>query len=288
MNGVSRRIDIVETYLPLRDTPSGQISGVLEFYRDVSGDVAIQVDEAKSTVLRTTVATMGGLFLVLTGFIVVADIGIHRSNRRQVALVESQLAERQEAEKALQQKADELARSNQELEQFAYVVSHDLQEPLRMVTSYTQLLSRSYKGKLDSDADEFIEYAVDGASRMQLLINDLLAYSRVGSRGKTPEPTDFGVVFDEAVANLRGSIEESEASVTHDHLPTIDADATQLAQLFQNLAGNAIKSSGPHHQDSGEAKIRESTAGVSRKPSSDCKACGSSSKHLCGLTAWNT
>jgi hypothetical protein len=145
------------------------------------------------------------------------------------------------AEEALAQKAEELERSNKELEQFAYVASHDLQEPLRMVSSYTQLLSRRYQDQLDADADDFIAYAVDGANRMQRLINDLLAYSRVGTRGKPFEPTDCNSVLGQARANLSVAIEESQALVTHDELPTVMADETQLLQLFQNLIGNAIK-----------------------------------------------
>ncbi|VVB64131.1 Methanogenesis regulatory histidine kinase FilI [uncultured archaeon] len=141
----------------------------------------------------------------------------------------------------LVKKTEDLARSNSELEQFAYVASHDLQEPLRMITSKVQLLSRRYDGILDKDADDFIAYAVDGTKRMQQLINDLLAYSRVGTRGKPPAPTDFEDVFREAMANLRMAAEEAGAVVTHDQLPTANADRLQMVQLFQNLIGNAIK-----------------------------------------------
>jgi len=149
--------------------------------------------------------------------------------------------ERARAEVHLAEKAQELARSNEELEQFAHIVSHDLQEPLRMVTSYLQLLEQRYKGQLDEDADDFINFAVDGAERMRTMIEDLLAYSRVGTRGKPFQPTDTDVALDQALANLQIAIEESNAEITGDDLPTVTADESQLIQLFQNLIGNAIK-----------------------------------------------
>jgi len=142
--------------------------------------------------------------------------------------------------KQRQAEAD-LERSNKELEQFTYVASHDLQEPLRMVSSYTQLLARRYQGQLDDAANEFIAYAVDGANRMQRLIADLLAYSRLGTRAKGFAPADCTAVLDQALASLKGAIEESGAAVTHDPLPTVTADNSQLLQLFQNLIDNAIK-----------------------------------------------
>ncbi|HEY0456965.1 MAG TPA: ATP-binding protein, partial [Verrucomicrobiae bacterium] len=148
---------------------------------------------------------------------------------------------RKQAEEALGLKAKELARSNKDLEEFAYVASHDLQEPLRMIASYTRLLERRYKDKLDQDAAEFINYAVDGATRMQVLINDLLAYSRVGTRGKPFAMTDCEEVLQRTLANLKIAIEESGASITHSPLPMVLGDATQLMQLFQNLLNNAIK-----------------------------------------------
>lgn len=145
------------------------------------------------------------------------------------------------SEKKLQGVATELKRSNLELEQFAYIASHDLQEPLRMVASYVQLLARRYRGKLDSDADEFIGYAAEGAVRMQNLINDLLDYSRVGTRGTPFVPTDCGMVLGWALDHLKVRIEECGAEITHDPLPELVADATQILQLFQNLLMNSIK-----------------------------------------------
>ena len=148
---------------------------------------------------------------------------------------------RKDAEEALLQTVEELNRSNEELGQFAYIASHDLQEPLRMVASYTQLLSRRYKGRLDADADEFIAYAVDGASRMQRLIEDLLSFSRVGTTGEPLRSTSSEVALQQALSNLHVVVADSGALVTHDPLPTVLADETQLVQLFQNLVGNAIK-----------------------------------------------
>ena len=155
--------------------------------------------------------------------------------------VSRDITARKRAEEALAQKTRELLRSNKELEEFAYVASHDLQEPLRMIASYTQLLARRYQGRLDSEADEFIKYAVDGAMRLQVLINDLLAYSRVGTHGKPFAATDCAEVVSRVLDNLKIAIEESRAAVRHSPLPKLIADATQLTQLFQNLISNAIK-----------------------------------------------
>jgi PAS domain S-box-containing protein len=152
---------------------------------------------------------------------------------------------RKETEQRLRAAAVNLARSNAELEQFAYVASHDLQEPLRMVASYTQLLGRRYRGKLDADADEFIGFAVDGARRMQELINDLLTYSRVGTRALQLEQVDAGQLVEEVAGDLAAAIDEAGASVTHDELPVVRADRVQLRQLLQNLIANGIKFSRP-------------------------------------------
>jgi PAS domain S-box-containing protein len=169
--------------------------------------------------------------------------------------VTQDITERKAAEMALLEKVTELNRSNEELGQFAYIASHDLQEPLRMVASYTQLLARRYKGKLDADADEFITFAVDGANRMQCLIQDLLAYSRIGTKGQELLEASSERALQQALVNLRDAIEESGALVTHDALPTVLADEIQLIQLFQNLVGNAIK-----YQKPGTPKVHISAA----------------------------
>ncbi len=158
------------------------------------------------------------------------------------------ITERREFERAREEltvkllaQARDLRRSNEELEQFAYVASHDLQEPLRSISGYCQLLQRRYTGKLDKNADEFIQFAVEGAQRMQLLINDLLRYSRVGTRGKPFASTDLDKVVADALANLHQAIAEAGADIVCGELPTVAGDAVQLGQLFQNLIGNAIK-----------------------------------------------
>jgi signal transduction histidine kinase len=160
---------------------------------------------------------------------------------RQQKVLRQALARAQEAEHKLSEQAVELRRSNEELEQFAYVASHDLKEPLRMVTSYVQLLGRRYQGKLDSDADEFIAFATEGAERMRALIDDLLKYSRVGTRGAPFAPTDCNAILDAVLSNLEVAIEESGAEVQVDELPTLVADPRQLEQVFQNLIANAVK-----------------------------------------------
>ncbi len=153
----------------------------------------------------------------------------------------SDITERKLAEKDLRETLQELARSNRELETFAYVVSHDLQEPLRMVQSYVQLLERRHSEELDETAREFIDFAVDGTMRMQGMIEDLLRYSRVDSRGGSFDEVDLDDVLDDVRANLAASVEETGATVEYEDLPEIRADRSQMVQLFQNLVGNAIK-----------------------------------------------
>lgn len=152
-----------------------------------------------------------------------------------------EITERKEAEEKLRRFAEELQRSNQELEHFAYVASHDLQEPLRTVGSFAQLIERRYKGKLEDDADEFINYIVDGASRMQRLINDLLTYSRVGTRGRTFQRVDTQQVLSKVIQDIDSLIQGSGAVITHDEMPMVSADEVQLRQLLQNLIGNGVK-----------------------------------------------
>jgi signal transduction histidine kinase len=161
--------------------------------------------------------------------------------RMDITEIKQKEAELEETTRRLEEHGRELKRSNTELEQFAYVASHDLQEPLRMVGSYCQLLKRRYAGKLDSSADEFIEFAVEGANRMQRLINDLLNYSRVGRRGEGFAPVQAGELVKTALGNLQAAIADGGATVHVGELPEVVGEGPLLAQLFQNLIGNAIK-----------------------------------------------
>ncbi len=235
---------------PKTDWKEGDVRGVLEVIRPLDA-LTVQIHRD----LGETFLVVLGLGLFGAGGLAVVIRKLHRTSAELEQRVDERTSELtqakadlivhyqalQKAQGDLEKHAQDLAYSNAELGQFAYVASHDLQEPLRMISSYTQLLSKRYKGKLDADADEFIAYAVNGAARMQRLINDLLSYSRVGTRGKEFKPTDCEVVLAAALANLKLAIEESQARVSHDPLPTVTADEGQLIQLFQNLIGNAIK-----------------------------------------------
>ena len=170
------------------------------------------------------------------------------------------ITERKRAEKKLYKTMKDLERSNAELEQFAYIASHDLQEPLRSVASFTQLLQQRYKDKLDEDANEFIKFAVDGATRMQSLIQDLLLLSRVGTRGEPFKETDMNIILNYVIENITQSIKDTNAKITNDPLPVIFADDSQMIQLLQNLILNAIKFHGdepPHIHISAKAKAKD-------------------------------
>ena len=204
-------------------------------------------DEAakSSRYTRIVIVTGEGLaiaFLCLAGIVVGQEMTQRRRAEDEVYKLNADL-ERRVADRTaeLNERAKELARSNSELQQFAYVASHDLQEPLRMVASFTQLLAKRYQDKLDDDGRDFINYAVDGATRMQTLISDLLNYSRVGTQGKPLARTDSDAALKRVLQGLQFSIEESGATIVSDPLPMVMADPQQLGQLFQNLVTNAIK-----------------------------------------------
>jgi PAS domain S-box-containing protein len=161
--------------------------------------------------------------------------------------INTDITKRKEAQNKLKELVEELKRSNYELQQFTFITSHDLQEPLRSIASFSQLLGRRYKGKLDSNADEYIDFIVDGAMRMKEMIQGLLEYSLVG-KGENFQPTDVNETIDIVLSNLKRLIDENEAEITHERLPTITADSRQLVQIFQNLIGNAIKFKNPEKQ----------------------------------------
>ncbi|HEY9601515.1 MAG TPA: CHASE3 domain-containing protein [Allocoleopsis sp.] len=189
---------------------------------------------------------VGVIFTLIAFYLVYRTVQQETRDRKQAEASLRQLNEHLEAKvqertSELQEANVNLLHSNRELEQFAYVASHDLQEPLRAVNSYAQLIVRKYQGNLDAKADKYLAYIMDGATRMQQLIDDLLSFSRVGTRGKSLEPTDGEAVLSQVLDNLQIAIAQSHAVVTHDPLPTIMGDEIQLIQLLQNLIGNAIK-----------------------------------------------
>ena len=205
----------------------------------------LKAKDAQANQLQMTF--LGGILLTLFAFyLVYRAVQQETRERKQAEVLLNQLNEElearvQERTAELKEANASLAYSNRELEQFAYVASHDLQEPLRAVNSYAQLIARKYQGNLDAKADKYIGYIMEGATRMQQLINDLLEFSRVGTRGKALKPTDCEVVLNQVTENLRIAIADHQAIITHDPLPTVMGDEIQLIQLLQNLIGNALK-----------------------------------------------
>ncbi|MFH1454605.1 MAG: ATP-binding protein [Armatimonadota bacterium] len=202
---------------------SGNITGAIESFEDIT-----QRKEAEEEIKKINEALAAKL----------------KEEERNKLIMISILDDVTETRDKLRQVTEDLVRSNQDLEQFAYVASHDLQEPLRMVASYVQLIEQRYKDMLDDEAREFINYAVEGAHRMQALVNDLLAYSRVGTKGKSFEKTDLNAVIEDAINNLKISISDNNAKITKENLPAVKGDSVQLGQLFQNLIANALKFKG--------------------------------------------
>ena len=223
--------------------PTAEISGMslLDFFSHEEQQLTLQrIDQAfieGEASVEANLQTRHGRSIpfYLTG------LRVRIGDRDLLAGVGIDIRARKQAEKELHRLNKDLVRSNEELEQFAYVASHDLQEPLRMVSSYTQLLAQRYGDKLDEDAADFIRFAVDGANRMQRLIQDLLTYSRVTTRGKIPEPVEAREALEDALANLQGLIGDTGATLSIAELPRVLADRAQLVQLFQNLIGNALK-----------------------------------------------
>ena len=202
----------------------GVMVALLGFYSLQPGEV---VDEPSTVLILTGLAAVAGL-----------AAGVHNAQAR------TRATELEETVEQLERANEQLGASNERLEQFAYAASHDLQEPLRMVSSYLRLVENRYAADLDEEAREFIGFAVDGADRMRAMVDSLLEYSRITTRGEAIEPTDANVVVRDVLDDLQLRIEETDATVTSDELPTVSADANQLAQVFRNLVSNALKYSG--------------------------------------------
>src|SRR5690348_6400729 len=201
-----------------------------------------QASSRRTTVILVIGDALGFLFLSVAGLVIQQEMVRRARAEEEVRLLNKDL-ERRVAERTeeLAERAKDLERSNMELQQFAYVASHDLQEPLRTISSFTQLLAKRYHDKLDDKAREFINFAVDGSKRMQTLINDLLAFSRVGTQGKPLQPVDCNTLLDSVLKSLERAIRDTRAVIIRDPLPRVMADEVQLGQLFQNLIGNALK-----------------------------------------------
>lgn len=236
-------------YLPKNE--NGNFVGIL--YDSDKIDRLVSYDKLNNAPLAASISIEPSVILtewknhaiqlgIVTLFSIVVIIWFATRLTKQMNQYHQQLeATVHERTEELQQTMSALERSNKELEQFAYVASHDLQEPLRMVASFTQLLQQQYKGKLDAEADEYIHYAVDGANRMQILIQDLLSYSRVTTKGRPFEAVDLNGTMGLVRSNLQLQIEDSHVLILNDDLPTVQADPTQMLQLLQNLVSNAIK-----------------------------------------------
>jgi light-regulated signal transduction histidine kinase (bacteriophytochrome) len=204
----------------------------------LSGKVVV----AGPTFLWPTELLLAGLFIIiLFGIFLLGSAVIHRFDKREMSLVEDQLREIRVVEAQLAERTKDLERSNHDLAQFAYVASHDLRAPVRAMKSFAQILVDDYSGKLDEEADEHLGFIVDGANRLESLINDLLAYSRIDTQGRRFEPVDCSAIFDQVKTDLIMDADHAEAEVTRDALPSLIADGTQMGQLFQNLISNGLK-----------------------------------------------
>ena len=248
--GANRRI-WEEALNFVRDEAELHYQAVFFEFMEVVNRLEDRVREILTENLKRFRYAQGVLILSCLGLTILAVMVLFRFERQRTRHLNEllltgerltiEVEDRKRTARELSEQTEALERSNRDLQQFAYVASHDLQEPLRMVSSYVKLLERRYKGRLDADADDFIGFAVDGAARMQRMIQDLLSYSRVETLGRPPSRTDAHEVLLQVVANLRVAIEECSARITHDPLPVVEADPTQLSQLFQNLIANAIK-----------------------------------------------
>lgn len=243
----------------------------------VERSVELNVSSRATRVIIVIGEALGLLALAIAGFVVQQEMSRRQRAEEETRKLNADL-ERRVAQRTaeLDERARDLERSNRELEQFAYVASHDLQEPLRTISSFTQLLAKRYQDKLDDAAREFINYAVDGCKRMQTLINDLLSFSRVGTQAKPLETVSCDAVLDRVLKSLKAAIQESGALITREPLPIVLADPSQLAQLFQNLLANAIKF---HGQDVPRVHVAAEQNGAAWKISVRDNGIGISPEH---------
>jgi PAS domain S-box-containing protein len=238
-----------------------------EFSKLTMGEIEVGVDQERinerlAYIMDTGQATFETVYRTKEGRlldVLVTIQAIMIDNQRMAFVLMRDITGMKLVEASLWRRTEELQRSNEELEQFAYVASHDLQEPLRMVSSFVKLLQRDYKGRLDENADEYIFFAVDGVNRMYALINDLLDYSRVKTGGKEFLQTDMNQVLEEALSNLKLAIDNTKARISAEPLPTLEVDRGQMVELLQNLIGNAIKYRKPDEQPIIDIKAQRKT-----------------------------
>jgi signal transduction histidine kinase len=244
LQGQRRRLDVVETYAPLQESPSGPIIGVMEIYRDVGSDLTVQVKYAKSAILWTTAGTMGGLFLILAGFVIVADVMINQARRREMALVEAQLAERKRAEEALRGSNTALEAANKELEAFSYSVSHDLRAPLRSIDGFSQALLEDFEDKLDAQGKNYLQRVREGTRRMGQLIEDLLRLSRVTRSEMRWESVDLSGMAGSITSDLQQTQPDRRVEFAISDGMTAKGDPALLRVALENLLSNAWKFTG--------------------------------------------
>ena len=248
LDQVLQRMDLVETYVPLQNSTSEPVFGVLEINRDVGTDLSLLVDETKPAVIWTTVGTMAVLFLALLGFVVVSDRSIYRSHQRHISLVEERLAERVESERKLTERALELEASNQELEAFSYSVSHDLRSPLRAIDGFSQALVEDYADKLDEEGKSALGRVRAATQRMGVLIDAMLQMSRVTRGDMHREDLDISDMARAITAEFKDAEPERQAEFVIADGMVGNADPRLLRGVFQNLLGNAWKFTSKHPQ----------------------------------------
>ena len=240
-DGIVLNMDVVSTFVPLQDSPSSPVVGILEINRGVGTELGALVNETKSTVLWTTITTMGGLFLALVGFVVVSDRMIFRSHERQMVLAENQLAERKEAQDRLAENVRALEISNQELEAFSYSVSHDLRGPLRTIDGFSKALIEDYDDKLDDQGKDFLGRVRAGTQRMGTLIDAMLQMSRASRGDMYREEVDFSEIVSSIGADLQAADPKRKVELVIAKNVSVVGDQRLLTGVLQNLLSNAWK-----------------------------------------------